>query len=108
MLVGALVVNGLIALVHRVLRHRRGGPINDVYGGIGLCLLLLALAGGIAAGAHGLRWAALSYALVFAVVVTPVWVLAVVIPARPEPREYILVGAYWASLVAIAVGTATL
>lgn len=102
------MVNGLVALVHRVLRHRKGGPILDVYGGIGLCLLLLALAGGIASGVHGLRWVALFYAVLFGLLVTPVWLLAVVIPARPRPREYILVGAYWASLLVIGVAAAIL
>lgn len=102
-LIAALVVNGVLALAYRLLRNRRGGPIVDVYGGVGLFILLLSLAGSIGAGAEGLRWVAFGYAVLFGLVVAPIWVLAVVIPARPDKLEYTLVGSYWLTLPAIAI-----
>ena len=80
----------------------------DLYGGMALALLLVGVAAGVLAEFGWMRWVAFGYAALFALVVTPIWVLAVVIPARPDTLEKALVGAYWLSLAAIAVAALSL
>jgi hypothetical protein len=66
-------------------------------------VLLVGLAGGLAAGAGWPRWPALVYGLLFGVVVMPLWVLAVLIPLRPRAIDYAFTGVYWTVLALIVV-----
>jgi hypothetical protein len=102
-LVGALALNAALVPVYRVYRLMKGGPIVDVVGGaiLGATLALLAL--GTAADWMWARWGALFYALLFAIVVMPLWTLAVLIPLRPRTPDYVFTVGYWLSLVVIAV-----
>ena len=102
-LVGALALNGVIGFGYRVHRLAKGGPLGDVVGQAILGCLLGGIAIGAAAGAAWARWVALAYALVFGVVVMPVWVLAVLIPLRPGTVDYSFTAVYWCGLAVIAV-----
>jgi len=75
----------------------------DVVGGAILGVLLALLALGTAADWTWARWGALVYALLFGIVVMPLWTLAVLIPGRPRSPDYIFTVGYWASLLLIAV-----
>lgn len=107
-LVAALVVNACAGFGYRVHRLSKGGPRADVVGQAILGVLLLALAGALAAGAGWPRWGALVYALLFGIAVMPVWVLAVLIPLRPRAVDYAFTGVYWLMLVAITVAALAL
>lgn len=100
-LVGALVLNGLGGFLYRLYRHRRGGPIGDVWGQAILGLLLYGLALALVLGAGWPRWPALVYAVLFAFVVMPIWTLAVLIPLPPERIDYAFTALYWATLFVI-------
>ena len=105
-LVAALIANGAIGLGYRVYRRTKGGPIADVWGQALLGVLLTGLAIGIVAGAGWLRWAALTYAVLFALLVMPVWVLGVLLPMQPRALDYTFTVVYWALL--LVIGTAAL
>ncbi len=103
LLVVALAVVAASGFAYRLHRLRFGGPIADVAGqallGVGLGLLALAAAHGVAWA----RWVALGFAVIFAVVVMPVWVLAVLIPLRPGAIDLAFTVLYWAALGVVAV-----
>jgi hypothetical protein len=102
-LAAGLIANALLGFAYRVHRLSKGGPMADV---VGQAILGLALAGlGIAAasGAGWVRWPALVYGLLFALVVMPVWTLAVLIPLPPRAVDFTFTGVYWVTLVLIAV-----
>lgn len=100
-LVAALLVNAASGFGYRLYRFRKGGPKADVLGQAILGGLLAALALALGLGAEWPRWGALVYALLFGVVVMPLWVLAVLIPLRPQALDYAFTGVYWALLVLI-------
>jgi hypothetical protein len=102
-LIVALVANGVLLFAYRVWRLAKGGPTYDVIGGALLALALGAIAAGFAAGAEWLRWAAFTYAALFALVVMPIWTLAVLIPMRPGPIDVAFTAIYWASLILIGL-----
>jgi len=102
-LVGALALNAALVPVYRVYRLMKGGPMVDVVGGAILGAMLALLALGIAADWTWARWAALFYALLFGIVVMPLWTLAVLIPLRPRLPDYVFTVGYWIILVVIAV-----
>lgn len=102
-LAAALVVNAVLGFGYRVYRLTRGGPTSDVIGQALLGALLIAVAVAAGVGAGWARWPALGYALVFGVIVMPVWVLAVLIPLPPERIDYAFTVVYWMGLVVVAV-----
>ncbi len=75
--------------------------MGDVVGQGVLGILLIACAFAASAGAGWARVAAAGYALLFGIVVMPVWTLAVLIPLRPGLADYAFTGAYWTSLALI-------
>jgi hypothetical protein len=103
LLVVVLALNAVLGLGYRVLRLTRGGPMADVTGGAILAALLVVIAWGAAVEAPWSRWAAAVYALVFGLVVTPLWILAVFIPMRPGAVDKAYIVLYWGSLLAIAL-----
>lgn len=107
-LVGALLVNAAAGVGYRVYRLGKGGPRSDVVGQAILGVLLAGLAAALAAGAGWPRWGALGYALLFGVVVMPVWVLAVLIPLRPAAVDYVFTAVYWLLLATVAVAAIAL
>lgn len=98
-----LVINAATGLSYRVYRRTKGGPIADVWGQAVLAVLLVATAAGIVLGAGWLRWVALIYAAVFALLAMPVWVLGVLLPMRPRAVDYSFTVVYWALLIAIGI-----
>lgn len=107
-LVFLLGLNASLGLGYRVYRLTKGGPLGDVVGQAVLGLLLGLLAVAVGADMGWARWVALGYALLFGVVVMPLWVLAVLIPLRPGATDYGFTVVYWGGLVAIAVCALTL
>lgn len=102
-LVGALAVSAVVILTYRIYRLSKGGPVADVYGGAVLALLVAGIALLESGGVGWARWAALAYGLLFALVVMPVWTLAVLLPLRPGPVDHVATAVYWGSLVAIVI-----
>ncbi len=102
-LVGALGLNAAIGFGYRVFRLSKGGPIADVWGQAILGALLVGIALGIALGVSWLRWFALAYSALFAIVVMPIWVLGVLIPLRPGALDYAFTVTYWLALLATGV-----
>ena len=102
-LVVALVTNAALGLGYRLYRLRKGGPRADVWGQAVLGTLLVAMAVGIAVGADWVRWAAIIYAVLFAFLAMPVWVLGVLLPMRPRAIDYSFTVTYWALLIVIGV-----
>lgn len=102
-LVAALAVNAATGFGYRVFRLTRGGPMGDVIGQAILGALLALLAIATAMGAGWPRWAALIYALLFGIAVMPIWVLAVLLPARPGSIDYAFTACYWLGLAIIAI-----
>ncbi len=49
------------------------------------------------------RWPSLGYALLFGVIVMPVWTLGVLLPSRPRAIDYTFTIVYWVALGVIAV-----
>lgn len=103
MLVLALLANAFIGLAYRIYRRTQGGPIADVWGQTVLAVLLGGLVLALVLGAGWPRWAALVYALVFALLVMPVWVLGVLMPLRPRAVDYTFMIVYWVLLLMIGV-----
>ena len=102
-LVGGLIANAVIGLGYRIYRRTKGGPIGDVWGQAVLGGLLVAVAIGVALGATWLRWAGFAYAVLFGLLVMPIWVLGVLLPMRPRAIDYSFTITYWAVLIAIGV-----
>jgi len=105
-LIVALVTNAAIGLGYRVYRRTKGGPRADVWGQALLGALLLLLAVGLAFDVEWLRWIAFGYAILFAFLAMPVWVLGVLLPMRPGALDYAFTVTYWVLLV--VVGAAVL
>jgi hypothetical protein len=99
----ALGLNAVLGFFYRVYRLSRGGPMGDVVGQGILGILLIGLALLVAAGAGWARWISLAYALLFGVVVMPVWILAVLIPLRPGRIDKAFTIVYWVTLGAVAL-----
>ena len=107
-LVGVLGFNAVIGFGYRVYRLSLGGPIADVWGQAILGVLLTALALGLAFGVTWLRWVALVYAALFALVAMPVWVLGVLLPLKPRAVDYSFTVVYWLGLLVIAAAAIAL
>ena len=102
-LIGTLCLNAVSGFAYRYYRLRRGGPLGDVLGQAILGLLLLVLAVSLALGGDWARWPALVYAVLFALVVMPLWTLAVLIPLPPGKVDYAFTAVYWATLFVIGL-----
>lgn len=102
-LVSALGTNAALGVGYRVYRLAKAGPLADVVGQAILATLLVAIAAGVAAEWGWARWAAVVYGAAFAVVVMPIWTLAVLIPLRPAAVDYVFTVAYWTLLVVIVI-----
>jgi hypothetical protein len=102
-LVIMLGVNAALVLGYRLYRLTKGGPMADAIGGAVLAAALVLVALGVAAGTGWVRWAALGYGSLFAVVVMPIWALAVLIPMRPRWPDYTFTALYWLSLIVICI-----
>ena len=103
LLVTALGLNAVVGFGYRVYRLTKGGPLGDVTGQAVLGFLLAGTALAIAADQGWARWIALAYGLLFAVVVMPVWTLAVLVPLRPGAVDYAFTALYWGALVLIVL-----
>ena len=103
LLVAALALNAALGFGYRVYRLTKGGPLGDVTGQAILGLLLGGVAVGVALDQSWARWTALAYGLLFALVVMPLWTLAVLIPMRPQRIDLAFTVIYWATLVLIAL-----
>jgi hypothetical protein len=97
-----LVVNAIVGFAYPVYRLSRGGPMGDVRGRAILGVLLIGLAVAVAVDADWARWVALGYGALFALIVMPIWTLAVLIPLRPGPIDYAFTITYWLTLTVIA------
>ena len=102
-LVAALALNAALGFGYRVYRLSRGGHMGDVIGQAILGALLLGLAAAVTAGQGWAVWPALGYALLFALLVMPVWVLGVLIPSEPGALDYTFTATYWVLLALIGV-----
>lgn len=106
-LAGALVATGILGLGYRLYRWRKKGPIGDVWG---QGVLAVVLAGVAAAVIRDVTWArvvAVGFGGAFAIVVMPLWVLAVLIPLRPGRVDIAFTAIYWVLLlVIVAAGIA--
>jgi hypothetical protein len=100
----ALGLNAALGFGYRVYRLTKNGPMADVVGQAILGGVLVVLAVGVAGGHAWARWGALAYALLFGLVVMPVWTLAVLLPLPPGKVDYAFTAAYWSALAAVAVG----
>ena len=107
-LVVTLALNAVLSFGYRVYRLTKGGPLGDVVGQAMLGLLLGATAVAVAADQGWARWIALTYGALFALVVMPMWTLAVLLPLRPAAIDYSFTGVYWAGLVAIVIAALAL
>lgn len=99
----ALALNAVLGFGYRVYRLAKGGPLADVTGQAILGLLLGGLAIAVALDAGWARWGALAYALLFGIVVMPIWVFAVLIPLPPGRTDYLFTAAYWLTLITIGI-----
>lgn len=97
-----LVVNAAVGLAYPVYRLSKGGPMGDVRGRAVLGALLLLLAASLFFS-EWTRWVAFGYGLLFAMVVMPIWVLAVLLPLRPGPLDYAFTIVYWGTHILIVV-----
>jgi hypothetical protein len=102
-LVALLAVNAALVFGYRVYRLSKGGPPADAAGGALLAVILGGVAVGAGAGATWAKWAAFIYALIFGLVVMPIWTLGVLIPMHPKGVDYAFTGAYWVTLLLIGV-----
>ncbi|MFN2595289.1 MAG: hypothetical protein ABR579_10420 [Actinomycetota bacterium] len=102
-LAAALAANAVLGLGYRLYRFTKSGPLADVVGQAILGALLLGLAAAVLTDQGWARWPALGYALLFAVIVMPVWTLGVLLPMRPQAIDYTFTGIYWFALAVIAV-----
>jgi len=98
----ALAINAVIGFAYPVYRLSRGDPMGDVIGRAILGTLLCVIAAFVVLDHGWARWVAFAYGTFFAVVVMPIWVLAVLIPLRPGPIDYTYTTTYWLTLILIA------
>ncbi len=108
LLVGALSLNAVLGFGYRVYRLTKGGPLGDVTGQALLGLLLAGVAVAVALDQGWARWVSLGYGLLFALIVMPLWTLAVLIPMRPERVDLAFTTVYWTGLVIVAIAAITL
>ncbi|HET7483706.1 MAG TPA: hypothetical protein VFK89_12695 [Actinomycetota bacterium] len=108
LLAAALVANAVLGVAYRAYRYAKGGPIADVWGQVLLAVVLTGLAIAVANDVMWVRWVALVYAIVFAFVAMPVWILGVLIPLPPRPIDYAFTGLYYVGLIAIAISSVAL
>jgi hypothetical protein len=108
MLVWALAINAVLGLAYRAYRLTKGGPMSDVIGQAILSCVLALLAIGVATGSGAGRWGALAYGLLFAIVIMPAWVLAVLIPLRPRAVDYAFTTVYWIGCLVIVASAIAL
>lgn len=99
----AVIVNAAIGFAYPLYRLSRGGPMGDVTGRAILGILLLVIAAAALMDQEWARWAALAYGILFAAIVMPIWVLAVLIPLRPTTIDYLYTTTYWLTLLLIAI-----
>lgn len=99
----ALALNAFLGFGYRVYRLARGGHPGDVIGQAVLGVLLLGVALAVVLGQGWAEWPALGYALLFGLIVMPVWVLGVLIPQGPGALDYGFTATYWALLLVIGV-----
>ena len=102
-LILALAMNAGLVFGYRVYRLGKGGPMADVIGGAILATLLGIIAIALSLEVTWVRWFAFAYAGLFAIVVMPLWTLAVLIPLPPKATDYAFAVLYSASLVLIGV-----
>ncbi|MEA2477385.1 MAG: hypothetical protein QOC87_1584 [Actinomycetota bacterium] len=102
-LIAALCINAALGLGYRLYRLTKKGPLADVVGQAFLAVVLLGLAAAIFEDQSWARWPSLAYALLFAVIVMPIWTLGVLLPMRPRAIDYGFTGLYCAMLAVIAV-----
>lgn len=107
-LVGGLALNAALGFGYRVYRLSKGGPIADVWGQAVLGAILALLAVLIGLGFTWTRWLALAYAVIYAFVGMPAWVLGVLIPLPPRAIDYTYAAVYSVALVAIGVAATAL
>ena len=98
-----LVLNASLGLGYRIFRLSKGGPMGDVVGQALLAALLVGTAAGVAVGWDLAPWVALTYAALFALVVMPLWTLAVLVPMRPDRVDLAFAIGYWTVLLGIFV-----
>ena len=102
-LAAGLGLNSALGFGYRLYRLSRGGHMGDVIGQAVLGVLLLGLALAVTAGQGWARWPALGYAVLFGLLVMPLWVLAVLIPSEPRALDYTFTATYWVLLLLIGV-----
>lgn len=102
-LIAALLISGSLVFAYRLYRTTRGGPAADAAGGAALLGLLGALAWALAADMLWVRWVALAYAVLFGIVVMPIWTLAVLIPLPPRALDWGFAVLYWLTLPVIGI-----
>ena len=107
-LVILLVLNASLGLGYRIFRLSKGGPLGDVVGQAVLAVLLGATAIGVSVGWSATRWIAIVYAALFALVVMPLWTLAVLVPMRPGRIDLAFSIAYWVALSGILIAALSL
>ncbi len=108
-LIVLLVLNASLGLGYRIFRLiKKGGPLGDVIGQAVLAVLLAATAAGVSAGWDVARWIAVVYSALFALVVMPLWTLAVLVPMRPERLDLAFAVGYWVALIGILVAALSL
>ena len=100
-LASVLLVNAVLALGYRIYRLRKGGPMADVIGQAVLALILVATAATVVAGIDWTRWVAFGYAVLFGLIVMPLWTLAILIPMEPRRADLAFTATYWSSLFLI-------
>ena len=104
----ALGANAALGLGYRIYRLGKGGPIADVWGQAVLGGVLALVAVSVGLGVTWPRWIALGYAVLFALVAMPVWVLGVLLPLPPGALDYAFTVVYWLLLIVIAVAAVAL
>lgn len=104
----ALCINAVSGFGYRLFRLTKGGPMGDVLGQSVLGALLVALSFAVLAQAPFAVGASLFYALLFGLVVMPLWVVAVLIPLRPQRIDFAFTVVYWLALIVIAVAALAL
>ncbi len=102
-LIVALALDAALGFGYRIYRLTKGGPIADVWGQAILGVLLAVDAVLVGAGQGWARWIALGYGLLFALVVLPIWILAVLIPMRPQTPDYVFTAVYACGLLVVIV-----
>ena len=107
-LIVLLVLNAGLGLGYRIFRLTKGGPLGDVVGQAVLAVLLAATVVGLSVGWDVARWIAVVYGALFALVVMPLWTLAVLVPMRPGRIDLAFAIGYWGALIGILIAALSL